>query len=344
MDSVELLRQAVQAARSGRDLTARDLFQDVVRLDPDNETAWMWLSGLLDPLDDRIAACERVLSINPGNLQMQAYLNKLVEEKEAERQKIVHELNREVRRICKFAEDGKREEALWYLQSVLRKDDSHKEAWRLFAELSANIADKVRAYEAILRSDPSDQSAREALKRYRYFQRNPLELAASYEEDGELDKAIELYNVLAIRTDDTAAFERIHRNIIRLEDAKIENLRHIKPSFTILRLSVGLPLLYILEVLIQNGLNPIIHHSPDLWIGIPLVVFGSFLVTVAGVRVRHAIWKRWFGQQGERGSSAMRALVAVAGWALVLTPHLLLVWDSYLRLRSFQIPVSPWGD
>jgi hypothetical protein len=126
-----------------------------------------------------------------------------------------------------------------------------------------------------------------------------------------------------------------------LEDAKIENLRHIKPSFTILRLSVGLPLLYILEVLIQDGLNPIKHPTPDLWIGIPFVIVGSFLLTVAGMRVRHTIWRRWFGQEGERGSTAMRAIVAVAGWTLVLTPHLLLVWDSFLRLQSFQIPVSP---
>ena len=72
MDPVDLLSQAIQAARSGREMTARNLFQDVVHLDPSNETAWMWLSGLLDPLEDRIMACERVLTINPGNQQIRA--------------------------------------------------------------------------------------------------------------------------------------------------------------------------------------------------------------------------------------------------------------------------------
>ncbi len=342
MDSAEILRQAIQAARNGRELTARDLFQDVVRMDPNNEVAWMWLSGLLDPLEDRLAACERVLSINPGNRRMRAYRDKLLEEYDIERQRKVAALDERVQQVRWYLEDGRRDEALLLLQGILREADGHKEAWRLFAELSTSIHDKVRAYEAILEHDPSDQPSREKLKHYRYYQRNPLELAARYEEDGELDKALELYNVLAAEASDSSEFERIYKNIVRLEDAKIENVRHVKPAFTILRLSVGLPLLYIMEVLIQEGLNPIRHPNAGLWIGIPLVALGSFFLTVAGLRVRHAIWQRWFGAQGGRGSTVTRAIVAMAGWMLVLAPHLLLIWDSYLRLQTFQIPVIPW--
>lgn len=344
MGSTEILRQAIKAARAGRELTARDLFQDVVRIDPGNEVAWMWLSGLLDPLDDRISACERVLSINPKNLQARAYLNKLRKEYAAERQRRKSELDGEVKRIRLMVERGQHAGALFLVQNILNEDSSHKAAWLLFADLSPNVDDKVRAYKAVVQIDPSDKLAIDELKRYRYFQRNPLELAASYEDDGEFDKAMELYNELAIRAGTTPGFNRIHKHIVRLEDKKIENLRHIKPSVTILRLSAGLPLLYIMEVFIQEGLNPIKHPTPDLWLGIPLVILGSFLLTVAGVRVHHVIWRRWFGQEGERGSSAMRALVAVAGWVLVLTPHLLLVWDSFLRLQSFQVPISPWGN
>jgi hypothetical protein len=84
MDSADILRQALQAARNGYELTARDLFKDVVRLDPNNEVAWMWLSGLLDPLEDRIAACERVLSINPANREIQVYYKKLLKERVVE--------------------------------------------------------------------------------------------------------------------------------------------------------------------------------------------------------------------------------------------------------------------
>jgi thioredoxin-like negative regulator of GroEL len=342
METAELLRQALQAARSGRELTARDLFQDVVRIDPDNEIAWMWLSGLLDPLEDRIAACERVLAINPRNQKIRAYRDKLLKEYDAKHRVKIAELDEEVQQVRWYVENGKRDEALLLLQNILSRANGHKEAWSLFADLSVDINDKVRAYEAIVKSDPSDKSARETMKRYRYFQRNPLELATQYEEDGELDKALELYQVLATEAADSPEFERIYKNIVRLEDAKIENVRHVKRAITILRLSAGLPLLYIFEILTQEGLNPIEHPAPDLWFGIPMVVLGSFLVTIAGLRVRHAIWRKWFGERDEKGSNAMRTLVAITGWMLVLAPHLLLVWDSYLRMQNFQTPTIPW--
>jgi thioredoxin-like negative regulator of GroEL len=342
MEVAKLLHQALQAARSGRELTARDLFQDVVRLDPRNEIAWMWLSGLLDPLEDRIAACERVLSINPGNKQVRAYRERLLKEYELERQRKKAELDGQVQQAHKYIDAGNHDEALLLVQNILRKENSHKEAWILFAELSKNIDDKVRAYEAVVQCDPVDQIAQETLSRFQYFQRNPIELANYYEEEGELDKALELYRVLAAGAGDSPEFERIYKNIVRLEDTKLENIRYIKPAHTVLRLSVGLPLLYVFEVLVQEGLNPIKNPAPDLWIGIPLVALGSFLLTVAGLRSRHPIWKKWFGDQNERGSSAARVLVGTAGWMLVLAPHLMLALNSYLRMRYFQTPTIPW--
>jgi tetratricopeptide (TPR) repeat protein len=302
----------------------------------------MWLSGLLDPLEDRIAACERVLSINPANRRVKAYRDKLLKEYDADCQRKASELGDQVLRARKYIEAGRHGEALLLVQNLLREDSDHKEAWLLFAELSTNIDDKVRAYESVVQIDPVDKTAREKLNRFRYFQRNPIELANYYEEEGDLDKALELYRVLAAEAGDTPGFERIYKHIVRLEDAKIDNIRYVKPSHTILRLSIGLPLLYILEVLVQEGLNPIKNPAPDLWIGIPLVILGSFLVTVAGLRSRHSIWKRWFGDQNEKGSNAARVLVASAGWILVLTPHLMLVLNSYLRMRFFQPPEIPW--
>lgn len=342
MDSAELLYKAIQAARSGRELTARDLFQDVVRAEPDNEIAWMWLSGLLDPLEDRLAACERVLTINPNNRQIRAYRDKLLKEYDVIQQQEIVMLDDQVQHVHQLLEASKRDEALLLLQNILQEANGHKEAWLLFADLSVSIDDKVRAYEAILHGDPSDESAQAALKQYRYFQRNPIELAEKYEEEGDLERALDLYNVLATEAGDSSEFEHLYGNIVRLEDARLENIRHIKPGFTILRLSAGLPLLYLLEILTQQGLNPFKHFAPHLWLGLPLVVLGSFLLAVVGLRARHTIWQRWFRKPDDRGTNAMRNLVAVAGWILVLAPHLLLVWDSYIRLQSFQIPTIPW--
>lgn len=72
-----LLRRAVGLARDGRRVEARDIFLRIVEEDPRNELAWMWLAGLVDSLEDRIIACENVLTINPSNARASAYLHKL---------------------------------------------------------------------------------------------------------------------------------------------------------------------------------------------------------------------------------------------------------------------------
>src|SRR5512146_2590092 len=75
--STEVLQRAIQAARAGRKVEARDLLLDLVDVDPHNEMAWIWLSGLVDSLEDRIIACENALTINPANEKVQAYLAEL---------------------------------------------------------------------------------------------------------------------------------------------------------------------------------------------------------------------------------------------------------------------------
>src|SRR6185436_14591046 len=83
MSSSEIVQRALQSARAGRRTEARDLLLQVVETDPRNETAWMWLSGLVDSLEDRIIACENVLTINPANEKTRSYLEKLERQQKA---------------------------------------------------------------------------------------------------------------------------------------------------------------------------------------------------------------------------------------------------------------------
>lgn len=342
MNTSDLLQQAILAARNKNGLVARDLFQDVVRVDPDNEVAWMWLSGLLDPLEERISACERVLIINPKNHKIRSYLDELNEEqKKLKRTKII-ESNENLQKIRWYLNSGRKDEALLYLQNILREENGNKEAWLLFAELSINIFDKTRAYKTILQIDPTDVDAQKNLEYYRSYQYRPLDLATVYEDEGELEKALDLYRFLAAKAKSGHEFDQIFKNITRIEETKAQKVRYVQPRFHILRLSLGLPLLYLLEVFIQEGLSPINHPAPDLWLGIPMVVMGSFLISVATVPSRHSIWKKWFGDHGGRGSMPSRSLVTFAGFMLVLTPHFLLVWNSIIRLQKFETPLIPW--
>lgn len=338
--SVDLLRKAIQAARSGRELTARDLFQDVVRLDPNNEIAWMWLSGLLDSLEDRLAACEQVLFLNPRNASMRAYYEKLLAEQKAIQERKRAELEETLAYARNQYEQKNYAQALLVVQELLQEEIQLADAWLLYAELVSSIDEKVQAYETALRLEPSNPAARQGLELYRLYQQEPHELAAYFEEEGRLDEAIAVYQEIAAKANKSSEFDRAYREMVRLEDLKIEKIHHVRPIVHIMRMSVGLPLLYILLVLLQEGLNPFAHFAFYHWIGTPFVIVGSFFIAVAAIRSRHTIWQRLFGERG-RGSTAARWMVTLSGWILVLLPHLLLVLDSFARLAVFQPPPLP---
>lgn len=62
-----ILKEAIQLAKAGKNAEARPLLDRVTELDPYNEKAWLWLSGVVDTDDDRRICLENVLTINPAN-------------------------------------------------------------------------------------------------------------------------------------------------------------------------------------------------------------------------------------------------------------------------------------
>ncbi len=70
----ELLRQGIAAVKAGRKEEARRLLMQVVELDEQNEQAWLWLSGVVETVEDRRICLENVLTINPNNAHAQAGL------------------------------------------------------------------------------------------------------------------------------------------------------------------------------------------------------------------------------------------------------------------------------
>lgn len=72
-----LLQRGIAAARAGRSQEARQLLQQVVALDPDNEMAWLWLSGLMATNEQKRTCLERVLLANPDNTYARAGLERL---------------------------------------------------------------------------------------------------------------------------------------------------------------------------------------------------------------------------------------------------------------------------
>lgn len=63
----ETLQRAITEIRSGDKETGQRLLAEVIRNDPHNETAWLWMSSAIDSDDHRRYCLERVLAINPQN-------------------------------------------------------------------------------------------------------------------------------------------------------------------------------------------------------------------------------------------------------------------------------------
>lgn len=63
-----LLTEGIAAAKAGRREYARDLLMRVVTQDKKNAVAWMWLSGVVDRLEERELCMQNVLAIDPDNV------------------------------------------------------------------------------------------------------------------------------------------------------------------------------------------------------------------------------------------------------------------------------------
>lgn len=73
-----MVREGVSAFKAGRVDEARALLTKAVELDPYNEQAWLWLSGVVPSAEDQRTCLENVLAINPGNSRARSGLDFLV--------------------------------------------------------------------------------------------------------------------------------------------------------------------------------------------------------------------------------------------------------------------------
>lgn len=62
-----MVRAGIEAARAGRREEAYSLLLRATELDETNETAWLWLAGVVDSPEDQQTCLENVLTINPHN-------------------------------------------------------------------------------------------------------------------------------------------------------------------------------------------------------------------------------------------------------------------------------------
>jgi tetratricopeptide (TPR) repeat protein len=279
MTSAEFLRQGLEAAHAGRRREARELFLHVVEIDPQNETAWMWLTGFVDDMDDKIIACENVLTINPANEKVRMYLDSL----------------------------------------LLQKESLHRD--ELLEKHSKQHSEPAPVQEK------ADRPA-------------SLALAEQLEDAGKIEEAIAMYELLATQIRDKTTFDHIYKQIGRLEGLQNEKIQYVAPDKSLLRMSFTWTVVYVSFIFIQVGLRPFANLSL-LWLGLPFVALGSYLLALSEVRIKHAVWQMVFLEEGT-GSQFARVVLAVVGWVFVVLPFGLMLLNSLFRLRNFQIPPEPF--
>ena len=77
MDEKQVLTLAREALQKGDKATGRRLLGQVLRANPRNETAWLWLSAVVDDPRKREECLERALKLNPASEVAQRELSKL---------------------------------------------------------------------------------------------------------------------------------------------------------------------------------------------------------------------------------------------------------------------------
>src|ERR687885_2806056 len=66
-DTNSILQRGIEAIRAGERAEARELFRMVTREDPRNAQGWLWLAGAAEDREEKRAALERVMEIDPQN-------------------------------------------------------------------------------------------------------------------------------------------------------------------------------------------------------------------------------------------------------------------------------------
>jgi tetratricopeptide (TPR) repeat protein len=273
-----------------------------------------------------------VLDINPGNLSARQYLDQLLAKKQDQlnaENKLSAEKTLEAGELLRA---GKRGAALDLIRSVTNQSKVDVDAWRLLAELAPEAEERMRALEMVLTFAPADVKARQELERLRHFQEDLIDLAATYEEAGNFEKAIASYDLALTKAKSNQEWNSIYRKRAKLEDLRQEKIAHISPALSIARLAGGPSLLYLSLLLVHNGLNPFANSEPLLLAGILWVMLGGGMIAFATVRSHHRIWFLIFRDVSSSGTPGARLAMSVTGWILVILPHILLFKLAFDRL------------
>jgi len=183
----ELLRKGIEAAQTGDRADARGFLLRVTDMDPDNESAWLWLSSISEFPEELLVFLNNVLRINPSN-------ERAMEWAVSTRSLLAKNF---VQQGADAAEKGDTGVARQFFMQAIVHDDQNQSAWLWLASLASTEEEKKSHLGRVLRLDPENETALKQMEEFkakeakaRLMDANRLAIAGGREEAEALLEAI----------------------------------------------------------------------------------------------------------------------------------------------------------
>jgi twitching motility two-component system response regulator PilG len=170
------VQRGVTAHEDGSAELAISLFDQALEHDEKCTLAWLWKARLASTDDDKVECLERVLEIDPDNIEANEAIAPFREPTPAER----------FEEAKWAAVAGRRNEAMQLLDEVLDKAPDNAEAWILRSHFSLDLDDKIAALEKALEIDPENHAARASFD----FLRSTVSAASAPADDTATVEAV----------------------------------------------------------------------------------------------------------------------------------------------------------
>ncbi len=148
--AANFLRDGIRAAQSGNRAAARTALLRAAELDPQNESAWMWLSSISEFPEELLAFLTNVLDINPSNARA-------LEWSAATRSLLAKNL---IQRGIDAAEANQNDLAAQHFNQALEYDEKNSMAWLWLASLCESAEGKLSYLEKALEFEPENETAK----------------------------------------------------------------------------------------------------------------------------------------------------------------------------------------
>ena len=150
----QMLQAGIKAAQSGNRSEARPLLLQVTEVEPENETAWLWMASISEYPEELIIFLNNVLGINPNNARAVEWMQatkSLIAKTFVERGiGAMKDTNKDFARQC-------------FLQAIVN-DKQNETAWESLASIADSTEEKISHLQKVLNINPHNEAAASMLQ------------------------------------------------------------------------------------------------------------------------------------------------------------------------------------